>query len=152
MCIAASIWLLDMPKKIKHLQSRTIHYGIIGIILVFGFTSTMLVITNDLSHNQFEALSFVLENHNTQSTILASPVYTWILYDVFDMDNVPKDYAMILFGPIQTKDITVIADAHFMLDQNRGEKLVQAYNNTDSTMFFEGKTNDQQTQNLHRIN
>ncbi|AFS82591.1 glycosyl transferase family protein [Candidatus Nitrosopumilus sediminis] len=142
LCIAASIWLLDMPKKVKYLQSKTIHYGIIGAILVFGFSSTVLIITNDVSYNQFEALSFVLENQNKQSTILASPVYTWILYDVFDIDNVPKDYAMILFGPVETKKITVIADAHFMLDQSRGDKLVQAYNNTKSIQFFNGKVKD----------
>lgn len=142
MCIAASIWLLEIPKKIKYLQSKTIHYTIIGIILIFGFSSTILIITNDLSYNQFEALSYVIENHDDQSTILASPVYTWILYDVFKIDNVPKDYAMILFGPVETKKITVIADSHFMLDQSRGEKLVQAYNNTQSERYFEGKVND----------
>jgi hypothetical protein len=54
------------------------------------------------------------------------------------MDDVPKDYAMILFGPIKTKDVTVIADTHFMIDQNRGEKLVQVYNNTKSVQYFEG--------------
>ena len=145
MCIAASIWLLDMPKKVKLLQSKTAHYGVIGIILAFGFSSTLLVITNDISYNQFEALSFVLENHDAQSTILASPAYTWILYDVFGVDNVPKDYAMILFGPVQTKDIIIIADAHFMLDQNRGGKLVQAYNNTESIGFFEGRADEWDT-------
>lgn len=142
LCIAASILLLDLPRKIRHLQSKTIHYGIIGVILVFGFSSTVILITNDVSYNQFEALSFVLENQSDQSTILASPVYTWILHDIFDRDNVPKDYAMILFEPIKTKEITVIADAHFMLDQSRGNKLVQAYNNTESIQFFEGKPKD----------
>lgn len=138
MCVAASIWLLEIPKKVKYLQSKAIHYGIIGMILVFGFSSTVLIITNDVSHNQFEALSYVIKNHNPQNTILASPVYSWILYDVFEMDDVPKDYAMILFGPIKTKDVTVIADTHFMIDQNRGGKLVQAYNNTKSVQYFEG--------------
>lgn len=142
MCIAASIWLLDMPKKVKYLKSKKIHLGTIGVILVFGLSSTILTITNDLSYNQFEALSFVLQNQNTENTILASPVYTWILYDVFGIDNVPKDYAMILFEPIETKKITVIADAHFMLDQNRGERLVQVYNNTQSIRYFEGGVND----------
>jgi hypothetical protein len=141
MCIAASIWLLEIPKKIKYLQSK-IHYTIIGAILIFGFSSTILIITNDLSYNQFEALSYVIENHDEQSTILASPVYTWILYDVFDMDNVPKDYAMILFEPVKTRKITVVADSHFMLDQSRGMELVKAYNHTHSVQYFQGKAND----------
>lgn len=142
LCIGASIWLLDMPKKIKYLQSKTIHRIIIMSILVFGFSSTILIITNDVSYNQFEALSYVLENQNEQTTILASPVYSWILYDVFNVENVPVDYSMVLFYPVETKSITVIADPHFMLDQNRGGELIQAYNNTQSVKFFEGRAND----------
>ncbi len=142
MCIAASIWLLDMPKKIKCLQSKTIHRAIIVSILVFGFSSTLLIITNDVSYNQFEALSYVIENQQEQSTILASPVYSWILYDVFNIENVPLDYSMALFYPIETPNITVIADPHFMLDQNRGGELVKAYNTTESVKFFEGKASE----------
>lgn len=141
MCIAASVWLLEIPKKIKYLQSK-IHYVIIGAILIFGFSSTILIITNDLSYNQFEALSYVIENHDGQSTILASPVYTWILYDVFDMDDIPRDYAMILFEPVKTRGITVVADSHFMLDRNRGTELVKAYNDTHSVQYFQGKAKD----------
>jgi len=142
LCIGASVWLMDMPKNIKYLQSKTIHRIIIASILVFGFSSTLLIITNDISYNQFEALSYVLENQDEQSTILASPVYSWILYDVFDVENVPKDYSMILFEPPETKRITVIADPHFILDQNRGEEIRKAYNNTQSVKYFEGKIND----------
>jgi len=142
MCIAASIWLFDLPKKIKYLQSKTIHYGIIGAIIVFGFSSTILIITEDISYNQFEALSFVLENHDNQSTILAGPVYTWILYDVFMIENVPADYSSVLFYPIDTDKITVIADPHFILDQNRGEEIRNIYNNTKSIGYFEGNVKD----------
>ncbi len=142
MCIAASIWLLEMPKNIKLLESKTIHRIVIVSILVFGFSSTLILITNDVSYNQFEALSYVIENPQDQSTILASPVYSWILYDVFDMENVPLDYSMALFYPIETSNLTVIADPHFMLDQNRGDELVKVYNTTESVKFFEGKANE----------
>ena len=146
LCIGASIWLLDLPKKIKYLQSKKIHRAIIATILVFGFSSTILIITNDVSYNQFEALSYVLENQDEQSTILASPVYSWILYDVFSVDNVPIDYSMVLFYPIETKKITVIADPHFMLDQNRGKELQKAYSDTLSVKYFDGRANDFDTQ------
>lgn len=142
LCIGASIWILDMPRKIKYLQSKTIHGIIIVSILVFGFSSTILIITNDVSYNQFEALSYVIENQDGQNTILASPVYSWILYDVYNIENVPMDYSMVLFYPIETENITVIADSHFMLDQNRGPELVKVYNDTKSIQYFEGKAND----------
>lgn len=140
LCIAASVWLLDMPKKIKYLQSKTVHRIVIASILAFGFSSTILIITNDVSYNQFEALSYVIENQDGH-TILASPSYSWILYDVFGIENVPIDYSMVLFNPIETKKITVIADSNFMLDQNRGDILRKVYNSTQSIGYFEGRVN-----------
>ncbi len=142
LCISASIWLLEMPKKIKYVQSKTIHRIIIASILVFGFSSTMLIITNDISYNQFEALSYVIENKKEQNTILASPIYSWILYDIYNIENVPADYSMVLFYPIETENITVIADPHFMIDQNRGPELVKVYNDTQSVEYFEGRVNE----------
>lgn len=142
LCIGASIWLLDIPKNIKYVQSKTIHRIIIVSILLFGFSSTMLLITNDVSYNQFEALSYVIENKKEQHTILASPVYSWILDDVYDIENVPKDYSTVLFYPIETENITVIADPHFMMDQNRGPELVKVYDDTESVRYFEGKVNE----------
>jgi len=141
-CIAASIWLLNIPKHVKVLKSKTIHLIIISIVIVFGFSSTLLVISNDLSSNQFQMLSYVLENHDTSSTILASPVYSWILSDVFLFENIPKDYSQILFEPPTTKKIIVIADPHFMLDLSRGFELQNAYNSTHSIQYFEGNLNN----------
>ena len=146
LCIGASVWLLDLPKKIRYVQSKTIHGIIIASILVFGFSSTMLIITNDISYNQFEALSYVIENKKEQNTILASPIYSWILYDIYNIENVPLDYSTVLFYPIETKNITVIADLHFILDQNRGPEMVKAYNDTQSIKYFEGKVNEFDTE------
>lgn len=142
LCIGASIWLLDMPKNIKRIQSKKTHLTIIAIILVFGFSSTILLISTDISYNQFEALSYVLEHPDKNSTILASPVYSWILYDVFDVENVPIDYSVVLFYPVNTESILVIADFHFMLDQNRGEELQKAYTTTESVTEFQGNVRE----------
>ncbi len=69
-------------------------------------------------------------------------MYSWILYDVFGVDNVPLDYSSVLFYPIETEKITVIADQHFVMDQDRGEQIRKVYNNTQSIQYFEGKVND----------
>lgn len=142
LCIGASVWLLDMNKKIKYLQSSTIHRIVIASVLIFGFSSTFLVMTNDVSHNQFEALSYVLENQDGKNTILASPVYSWILYDVHNIENVPLDYSLVLFYPVETENVTVLADPHFMLDRDRGPEIARAYDNTESIRYFEGRASD----------
>jgi len=146
LCIGASVWILDLPKYIKYLQSKTIHRSIIFSVLLFGFSSTVLIITNDVSYNQFEALSFVLENQDGQSTILASPVYSWIIYDIFKVENVPRDYSMVLFEPIETKRITVMADPRFIQDLERVGELRRSYENTTSVQYFEGRKNHFDTQ------
>ncbi len=131
-----------MPNRVKYLKSKTVQRTITASILIFGFSSTVLITTNGISYNQFKALSFVLENHNGQNTILAGPAYSWILYDIFSLDNVPTDYSSVLFYPIETEKFTVIADSHFILDQNRGEEIRKVYNNTESIKYFEGKINN----------
>jgi len=141
-CISASIWLMSIPKHVKILQTKKIQVIIVSSILAFGFSSTFLIISNDLSYNQFLALSYVLENKNNQNTILASPVYSWILSEVFHTPNVPKDYSQILFEPPPTKQLTVMADPHFILDLNRGQELQKAYNSTHSIRNFEGKVKE----------
>ncbi|MCY4491180.1 MAG: glycosyltransferase family 39 protein [Thaumarchaeota archaeon] len=142
LCICASMCMLNVGKRIKYSWIKTVRGVIVVSILVFGLTSTLLVTTNDISYNQFEALSYVLENHNDIDTILAGPQYSWILYDVYGIDNVPLDYTAVLFYPVETRNVTVIADSHFMVDISRGPELFQAYHNTDSVMYFEGRVAD----------
>ncbi|MCV0372214.1 MAG: glycosyltransferase family 39 protein [Nitrosarchaeum sp.] len=156
LCMGAAVLLLDL-KKLRYFKSNTTHRGIIASVMVFGFASTVLIVTNDVSYNQFDALSYVIENHDGQSTILASPAYTWILNDVFDLDDVPIDYAMILFEPVRTESVTIIADPHFMLDRDRGVQMQKAYNNTQSVSYFEGIVDRYDTQiypytNLRLVN
>lgn len=141
-CISSSVLLLSIPKYFKILQAKKVYVTIISSILIFGFSSTILVISNDLSYNQFLALSYVLENQNDQGTILASPIYSWILSEIFHKTNVPADYSQILFVPPSTKKITLIADPHFILDLNRGIELQNAYNYTHSIGYFEGTVNE----------
>lgn len=141
-CIASSIWLLNFPKYFKMIYSQKIQKIIISFILIFGFSSTILLISNDLSNNQFQALSFVLENYDDQSTVLASPVYSWIISEIFHKPNVPSDYSQILFESPPTNQLTLIADPHFILDLGRGVELQNAYNNTESVKFFKGTISD----------
>lgn len=146
LCIGASLWLLDM-NKIRIPQSKTINGIVITSIMAFGFSSSIVLITNDVSYNQFEALSYVIENMDGEDTILASPVYSWILYDVYDAKNVPIDYSQVLFYPVETEDVTVMADSHFMFDRDRGPELARAYDDTKSIRYFEGRASDFDTQN-----
>lgn len=138
MCIAAGI-LLESIRNLDKNKKRSAYTGLISAVLIFGFVSTTLLIINDISYNQFQALSYVLENYDDSVTILASPVYSWILYDVFERKNVPKDYSFILFYPPATEKIVIMADEHYRIDLTRGPQLKNVLDRSTIVKTFEGK-------------
>jgi hypothetical protein len=135
-CIAGSL-LLDSISVFK-ITKKNLYPVIIAMILIFGFVSTTLLIINNISINQFDALSYVLKNYDDDVTVLASPVYSWILYDFFDRENVPKDYSSILFYPINTEKTVIIEDAHYRIDLKRGSQLQETLDKSRIIKTFQG--------------
>lgn len=136
MCIAAGI-LIESIRKSRVIK-KSAYVGIVSMILIFGFISTTLLIINDISDNQFQALSYVLENYDDTVTVLASPVYSWILYDIFERKNVPKDYSFILFYPPNTKKTVIMIDEHYRIDLTRGIQLQNALDRSTTVRTFDG--------------
>jgi 4-amino-4-deoxy-L-arabinose transferase-like glycosyltransferase len=139
-CIAAANLIYGVSQRLKKEQVRK---GVLIIITLlvsaFGFASTMLLISTDMSSAQFEAASYVLSNlDDSDTTTLAGPTYSWIFRDVFDKKNVLDDYSIILFRPIDTQNVLLVADPHFLLDIKRGPQLDEAYNKTKVIATFEG--------------
>lgn len=145
MCIAAAI-LID--RGIGRIQKNAIqNYAMLAAVLAmgaFGLVTTSVIINADVSSSQFEALSFVLENIDAKEdvTILAGPAYSWILHDVYGRENVPPDYSLVLFEPVTTEKVLLVADPHFVLDISRGQELKDIYENTDTLEKFEWAARD----------
>lgn len=135
MCIAAGIWIESIHRENK--IKKIVYFGIISAVLGFGFTSTTFLIINDISKNQFEALSYVLKNYDGSATVLTSPVYSWILHDVFKRENVPKDYSFILFYPVTTEKIVIMEDSHYKIDLTRGSQLQSMIDNSTIVKTFD---------------
>lgn len=136
MCIAAGILLESIRKW--NIIKKTTYAWIISAVLIFGFVSTTLLIINDVSINQFQALSYVLENYDDRVTILTSPVYSWILYEVFERENTPKDYSFILFYPPDTEKTVIMVDEHYRIDLARGPQLQNAIDRSTTVKTFDG--------------
>jgi len=146
MCIAAGIGL-ESIHKFRLVKKKFVYAGIISVILICGFTSTTLLIINDVSENQFQALSYVLKNYDNEFTVLASPTYSWILHDVFGWKKVPKDYSEILFYPITNEKMVIMEDAHYRIDLIRGPELQKALDNSKIIQIFEGHVLDFDSRN-----
>lgn len=150
-CIAASLMIVQVSNKIANSKrmlkpkKHLLTYSVVSVIVIFGLTSSIMLVTKNVSSSQFEAAAFVSEyvrtndNKNHDITLVSNPVYSWIFRYVFEMDHVYRDYRGPLFNPIQTKKILLIADPHFQADIPSVEKLQRIYNSTTNIATFKGE-------------
>lgn len=139
MCIAAGVLIVKLFEKIP--KRKISKYGMIVFVLgicAFGMMGLVQLITTDMTSAEYSATSFVVNQPiGNDTTILASPTYTWIFSDVFHKNNVPPDYAQILFEPVNTTKVVLVADPHYMLDFNRGRQIADMYNSTQLVTAFD---------------
>ncbi len=142
-CISVSILIVKVLGQVKR---KNLHKNFpIAMVLgigIFGLASTLLLITTNMTSSEFQATSFVLQHVNdNKTTILASPVYSWIFSYVFHKQNVFSDYSLALFEPITTEKVVLVADQHYvMVDMSRGKQLEQLYNDSKTVATFVGNT------------
>lgn len=139
-CISAAVLIVESLQRVKKIKlQKFLPYAVVSGIGIFGFVSTTLLITTNVSSSQFEATAFVLQylKDGDDTTTLASPVYSWIFRDVFKKENVLLDYSIILFEPIKTEKILLMSDQHFQIDIARGKQLQDVYNVTRTIKTFE---------------
>jgi hypothetical protein len=139
--IAAARIIVDLGKRVngKKVQQMVL-FAIISGIGIFGFVSTTALVISNVS-SQFEAAAFVakyLRSNNNNVTVISSPVYSWILSYIYNSGHVFSDYRDLLFYPIQTKKVLLIADHHFKSNMGAGEQLQMIYNNTTIIATFKG--------------
>ena len=137
-CITSAILVVNLLGKISKARFRNLPLVMISGIAIFGLASTLLIISVNVTSTQFQATSFVLQNVNdSDTTVLANPTYSWILHYVFHKENIPNDYSFIMFNPIKTDKILLVADPHFLIDLQRGKKLQEVYNDSKTIMTFD---------------
>jgi hypothetical protein len=144
-CIAASKFIIDKLETVKKNNQRIVTFSVIASICIFGLTMSTLLITTNIS-GQFEAAAYVIQNvHNSNipkdsnnTTIISSPVYSWLFTYVYKMPDVAPDYRYLLFHHAYTEKILLISDTHFKGNINAEKKLQDVYNNTIPIKKFYG--------------
>jgi hypothetical protein len=148
LCIAASKFIMDLVAKTKQDVQRRLPYVVISCIAVFGFAMTCFLVTSNISA-QYDAAAYVLSNvHNipndkNNTTIVSSAAYSWIFKYVYHIPDTMKDYRALLFHPITTKHVILIADLHFKSNMHSGQQLLDVYNNTTLVKKFRGGVLDE---------
>ena len=139
MCIAAAVLIVKSFEKIP--RKKITQAGTIILVLgvcAFGMVGLVKLITTDMTSAQYAAASFVVNQPISNDTsILASPTYTWIFSDVFHKKNVPPDYSQLLAGPVSTTRVILVADPHFIVDFKRGNQVAAIYSSTQLVAIFD---------------
>lgn len=141
-CISASVIITKIIASIKKDKaSKVLSYGIVLGMGIFGFTSTMLVIATNMTSSEFQTTSYVLQHvkdNDSDTTILASPTYSWVFDYVFHRQNVFIDYSLVLWQPVTTTKTLLVVDPHYMIDIGRGKQLQQLNNDSKTIATFDG--------------
>jgi len=143
LCIAAAKFIMDLAAKAKEDVRQKIPYVIITCIGIFGFTMSFFLISSNVS-SQYDAAAYVLQNvHNisndkNNTTIVSSAAFSWIFKYVYHIPDVLKDYRALLFHPLTTNHVILIADLHYKSNVNSGKQLSDLYYNTTMVKKFRG--------------
>lgn len=143
--IAAARIVFDIIEKVIKSQYGQKIFAVITIMSfgAFGLASTALLITADVTSAQFESIAYVAryfqENQDDKDmTIISSPVYSWIFSYVFHKDHVLSDYRDLLYRPIPTNSVLLIADPRFKMVIDGEEELLMIYTDTQTIATFDG--------------
>ena len=150
LCIGAAKLLFDIIEKSKKISQKTLTVAILSSIVVFGLTSTTLLIVTDVTSAQIESAAYVARYLDQTEdgaagnlTVVSNPIYSWIFKYVFDKDHIFSDYRDMLYSPVDTAKsrVLLIADPRFTLDigNEDNQLLHELYSNTSTIATFKGK-------------
>jgi hypothetical protein len=145
LCMGAAKVVFDIVDRVKEGKQKLIRVAVLSSIIIFGLTSTTMLIITNVTSAQLESVAYV-SNYLAKSTddpiIVSSPVYSWVFKYIFNKDNVLSDYRDMLYSSVgdDKRRILLIDDPRFKLDiGNEDSQLLHAlYSNTTTIAIFKG--------------
>jgi hypothetical protein len=143
-CIASSKIILDTMARWSNNKKEVASVQLISwlppiALVVFGLTTAMILINTNMTSAQFQAAAFgayyTISHRDT--TLAASPAYSWVFPYAFHLPNTLKDYREILYVGVDTDYILLLMDVHFEWDFSK-DKVEEIYDVTDYVTAFEG--------------
>lgn len=153
LCIAVAKIIYDLPFIIRITRKNTVtSSAIMAAIVLFGLTSTGILISTDLSYVQLKTASYIgneiiLQNSNMNKnntklsgdniTVITGPIYSWIYKYAFDNEHTFSHIRDT--QPIKTEKIILLVDPLYNRLTLRSEaenetqlsRLSNIYNNTE---------------------
>jgi hypothetical protein len=159
LCISIAKIIHDLPSIVRIKRMDTIiPTGIIAAIVLFGFVSTITLISANLSYIQLQTASYISKeispkaiasndnkdsNQRLQVTVITGPVYSWIFKYAYhneaafshirDTQPIHTDKIILLIDSLY-KRLTTRSEAE---NQTQLTRLSDVYNNTELAALFE---------------
>ena len=135
-CICGAVLLVELPNRIMQVKIRRyVHVSIIGVITIFGFISTLLLISLNVATPQYEAAATTIQYLKSQMTrtenktindfsIISSPIFQWLFKYPLGMNNTVR-YDQV--EDIKTSNVLLVIDPPFrILNNNQYEKVLSS--------------------------
>ena len=158
LCIAGAKLLLEIPNKIRFKSIARISLSVIVAgLLIFGISTTFLLITSNANSFYIEGALFLtqyLEANNVSLkknnfTVVSDAFYLWIPQHVF---HIPGTYKTFFDSTLsRTQESLLIVDAGFMEvmhEHNKQGNLLHAIYDTNNTKKIVGFGENQYDQNI----
>jgi 4-amino-4-deoxy-L-arabinose transferase-like glycosyltransferase len=164
-CISLGKLAYDLPFIVRIKRKEIIlSSGIILAIVMFGITSTALLISTDLTYIQLKSASYVANevisdngklsnaknkpmqnvsnNRSEQLTVIAAPIYSWVYQYVFNHENTFSHIRDT--QPIKTDNVILLVDSTYkrLVSRSEAENQTQVtrlngiYNDTEVSALF----------------
>ena len=165
-CIAIGKLIYDLPFILRIKRKEVIlSSGIILAIVVFGLTSTTILISTDLTYIQLKSASYIANavlsdegglpdrkesinlknvsgNRSEQLTVISAPIYSWVYKYVLDHENTFSHIRDT--QPIKTENVILLVDSTYKRLVSRSEaenqtqltRLNGIYNDTEVSALF----------------
>jgi hypothetical protein len=142
LCIAGARLLLEIPKRFRSSIARIFFSTGVAGILIFGITTTLLLITSNANSFYFKGDLFLtdylkknnLSFRNNNLTVISDAFYLWIPQHVFHLPDIYKTFFDIKLS--RTQESLLIVDAGFldaMHEHNTQGSLLHSIYDSNST-------------------
>jgi 4-amino-4-deoxy-L-arabinose transferase-like glycosyltransferase len=159
LCISIAKIIHDLPSIVRVKRKHTIiSTGIITAIVLFGFVSTITLLSTNLSYIQLQTASYISKeisprafstnddkdsNGQQQVTVITGPIYSWIYKYVYS--NAAAFSHIRDTQPVHTDKIILLVDSLYKRLTTRSEaenqsqlaRLGGIYNSTEVAALFE---------------
>lgn len=130
-CIYGGLLVVELPNRIMSMKIRRYgHIAIIGAIAIFGFISTLLLISLNMSTGVFQSAATTMQYLKSQMTenettddfsVITSPPYGWLFKYAFEINNT-INYREKL--SIETPNVLLVMDDPFLRFIEPNEKVL----------------------------